>query len=117
MKLDTLIDDSPGLLGAILLSRQGEVIDVSRAEHKRMTQLASFGIGLYELAERMAEDGGIGQTLEMMTQCEDGNLFIHDVHGEMVLLTLSNRSAPVGALQHDLAAYIDALLQPQRRAS
>lgn len=117
MKLDALLDDAPGLLGAILLGRQGEVLDVSRVQEARMKQLASFGIGLFELAERMAEDGGIGHPLEMVMQCEDGNLFMHDVGGEMMLLTLSSRDAPAGAIQHDLSTYVAAATSTTRRAS
>ncbi len=109
MTLDTLLDDSPGLLGALLMSKQGDVIDVSQTQRERMTQLASFAIGIFELAERMAQDGGIGQTSEMLVQCADGNMFIHEASGDHLLVTLSQRTFPAGAIQHDLSAYITQL--------
>jgi len=99
-----VLESSSGFSALAWATRQAEVIEVAGHDAEKLLPLVAFALGSWELQERLGEMIGQGPRAEyIVTKYPHGELIIHAVGEDQVVIALSEGGAPLGALLHDLA--------------
>lgn len=107
-----VLESSSGFSALAWATRQAEVIEVAGQGADKLLPLVAFALGSWELQERLGEMIGQGPHVEyIVTKYPHGELIIHAVGEDQVVIALSEGGAPLGALLHDLAWTIRQLPQ------
>lgn len=114
--LTRVLESSGGFSALAWATRQAEVIEVAGHGADKLLPLVAFALGSWELQERLGEMLGQGPQVEyIVTKYPGGELIIHAVGEDQVIIALSEAGAPLGALLHDLAWTLRQLPQAQGR--
>ena len=72
--LERLLGESPDFEGAVLMNRQGAVMEAVGGPSELLLRLAPFAVGLLELVERTAEEAGQGAFGVTLIESDEGHI-------------------------------------------
>jgi len=100
---------TPGIDALVLVRRNGEIVSAEGGRVDLLRQVASFAIGVHDVAERLAETAGRGAVEWTLVHASGGDVVAHDVDEDHILLALSSDPNALGSLVHDLAWCVNQL--------